>query len=131
MNPQNLFLSMSSISYIFFYSFQTPPLQTRKQSLKGASWEEQNASHCVWCWNVIECTDHSFCSASLLPSFGIFKWVSTNVMLSTNIISLVDYFSSSFWSKKHQKGLTLIWHTTGWKIWDAKNDIIFSYYKSY
>jgi len=35
------------------------------------------------------------------------------VILFGNVVTLLDYFSSSFWKKKiNRKGLMLIWRTT-------------------
>jgi len=46
------------------------------------------------------------------------------VILPGNVVSLLDYFSSLL--KKCRKGLTLICHATLWKIWEVRNDVIFS-----
>jgi hypothetical protein len=68
----------------------------------------------------------SVISRSGLISYHIFPWVGSGVILSGNIISLLDCFSSSSWIKKYRKGLMLIWHTTLWKICAARNGVTFS-----
>lgn len=48
------------------------------------------------------------------------------VYIPGNVVTFLNYFSTSSCNKKYQKGLTLIWHVIVWKIWEARNVVIFS-----
>lgn len=48
------------------------------------------------------------------------------MILPRSVRSLLDYFYSSYLNHNHHAAFTLIWHKMVWKIWVAKNGIIFS-----
>jgi len=58
--------------------------------------------------------------------YSFFEWIRTGMILPRNVVSLLDYFSSSSFVKKYQKVLMLIWHATIWKVWEARNAVTFS-----
>jgi len=49
----------------------------------------------------------------------------TGVIVPGSIVFIMDFSSSSSFNK-HQKRLILIKHTTIWKMWKVRNEIIFS-----
>lgn len=89
---------------------------TFKVLLDGAS------ADYIWFLMKQELEEHLLYRCSLVEKiwYSIFKWIRTKVMLLGNVVSLLNYFSSSSLEKKLRKILTLL---TIWKIWEAQNEL--------
>lgn len=83
--------------------------------------------HCLWCPEVRESEDHLLAKSKFASSlwYEIFKWLRVSTISTRDIFILQEscFFLSN---KKTVKGLLLIWHTTIWLIWKARNESIFS-----
>jgi hypothetical protein len=83
---------------------------------------------CVWCDYSPEAAKHLFlhCNVAHRVWIDIFKWLGMMIVMPSNIMSLFDIVSDSVKNKKFRRGVLLIWHTTIWSLWIARNNVIFN-----
>jgi hypothetical protein len=65
---------------------------------------------CVLSPRKLEVEGHLFCRCSFVGAiwYVIFKWIGMVAISLGNVVSLIDYFFTSYWVKKHRKYLMLI-----------------------
>ncbi|CAJ2639551.1 unnamed protein product [Trifolium pratense] len=56
----------------------------------------------------------------------MFRWLGVVIVMPPNLSILFEYLSGFARSKKARKGYRLVWHTTLWIIWRARNEVIFN-----
>jgi hypothetical protein len=56
----------------------------------------------------------------------IFKWLGVVIVMPPNMMVLFDILSNSVTTKNLRRGVRLVWHTTIWSLWIARNDVIFN-----
>jgi hypothetical protein len=83
---------------------------------------------CVWCNHDPEATNHLFlhCKVAHRVWIEIFKWLGVMIVMPPNMMILFDILSNSVNSKNLRRGVRLVWHTTVWALWLARNDVIFN-----
>ncbi|MCH79823.1 LINE-1 reverse transcriptase like [Trifolium medium] len=83
---------------------------------------------CIWCGIESEMSSHLFlhCKVALEVWYEIFKWLGVVIVVPPNIMCLFACLSEAEKSNKVKKGFRLVWHTSIWLIWKARNDFIFN-----
>ncbi|PNX60666.1 hypothetical protein L195_g052047 [Trifolium pratense] len=72
------------------------------------------------------CTFFLFCEFAAQIWNAIFRWLGLVIVIPTNFFLLFDCLTGAACNKKVRKGYVLIWHTTIWRLWKSRNEIIFS-----
>jgi hypothetical protein len=82
----------------------------------------------VLCSSTLESASHLFlhCDFAFSIWLDVFRWIGVSVIMPAALSTLFDYFIGLARSKKARKGFMLVWHTTLWQIWRARNDVIFN-----
>jgi len=86
-------------------------------------------SHCVFCNMVEESTNHLFlhCLETWKIWLQIQKWLEVCLITPSNLFSHWECWNGLVsYHKEHQRGMRLIWLSTVWAIWKARNNIIFN-----
>jgi hypothetical protein len=83
---------------------------------------------CVWCDHSPEASNHLFlhCNVAHRVWLEIFKWLGVVIVMPPNMMVLFDILSNSVTTKNLMRGVRLVWHTTIWSLWIARNDVIFN-----
>jgi hypothetical protein len=81
---------------------------------------------CVWCDHSLEAANHLFlhCNVAHRVWIEIFNWLGVLIVMPPNI--LFDILSESVNKKNLRRGVRLVWHTTVWSLWIARNNVIFN-----
>jgi hypothetical protein len=83
---------------------------------------------CVGCVGKVESSIHLFlhCPCAMMVWIEIFKWIGVEIVIPPSLIILFDVLKGSARNAKIRKGFVLIWHTTLWSLWKARNTSIFA-----
>jgi len=83
---------------------------------------------CVLCDTEVESINHLFlhCPIAMRVWLELLRWVGNMFTMPHNLFSHWACWNEGSPSKKIVKGLRLIWHSTIWCIWKARNDKIFN-----
>jgi hypothetical protein len=83
---------------------------------------------CVGCVGKVETSNHLFlhCPSVMMVWGEIFKWVGVEIIIPPSLPSLFEMIKGSGRNSKIRSGLVLIWHSSIWAIWKARNRAIFA-----
>jgi hypothetical protein len=82
----------------------------------------------VLCFGSLESLTHLFlhCDFAFSIWVKIFTWLGVIVVMPATLSSLFELLSGLATTKKARKVNLLVWHTTIWLIWRARNEVIFN-----
>jgi hypothetical protein len=83
---------------------------------------------CVGCVGKVETSSHLFlhCPCVMKIWCEVFKWLGVEIVIPPSLIILYEIVKESSRNTKIRRGMVLIWHTTLWCIWKARNSSIFA-----
>jgi hypothetical protein len=100
-----------------------------KQNLyiRGARNIQENQT-CGWCENNTESGLHLLLHCNFAQSVWrkFWNWLRVDIIVPPNLFILFIVFMGGAVNNKMRKGLLLIWHSTMWFIWKARNGLIFN-----
>jgi hypothetical protein len=84
--------------------------------------------NCTWCGVCPETGIHLLlhCNYAQEVWGRVCRWLGLDVVIPPNFFIFLLCFLDGAGSKKVRKGLLLIWHTTLWLLWKARNGLIFN-----
>jgi hypothetical protein len=90
--------------------------------------EAGGALDCAFCVGLAEDARHLFmlCNFASGVWSRIFRWLGVVFVMPQNLFTFFESFVAAAINKKAVKGFSLIWHTTIWVIWRARNEVLFS-----
>lgn len=88
----------------------------------------ETSTLCVLCTRQEESSRHLFlhCEVARLVWLGLMAWMGSAFLIPPNLFVHWYCWMGEVTNKKLVKGLGLIWHTTIWFLWKARNDKIFN-----
>jgi hypothetical protein len=95
--------------------------------LRGARNIQEN-QFCGWCENTMESGLHLLLHCNFAQSVWrkVWNWLRVDIIVPPNLFILFNVFMGGAVNNKMRKGLLLIWHSTMWFIWKARNGLIFN-----
>jgi hypothetical protein len=83
--------------------------------------------NCMWCTGSPETGGHLLlhCNFAQVVWREVSRWLELNFIIPPNLFILFRCFAETPASMKLRKGLLLIWHSTLWLLWKARNSLIF------
>jgi hypothetical protein len=97
-------------------------LESRGLMLVDTPWE------CLGCVGKVETSLHLFlhCPCAMRVWCEVFKWIGVQIVIPPSLHMLLELIRGAARNTKLRNGYMLIWHTTLWCIWKARNNSIFS-----
>ncbi|CAJ2633603.1 unnamed protein product [Trifolium pratense] len=82
---------------------------------------------CMWCAANLESGTHLLlhCDFAQTVWREVCKWLHLDIIIPPNLFVLFLWFYGASSNKKVRKGFLLIWHSTLWFLWKARNVRIF------
>ncbi|MCH79404.1 LINE-1 reverse transcriptase like [Trifolium medium] len=103
-------------------------IPTRDNLLRCGVLRAEDSRGCVFCTGTVESSTHLFlhCDFSYRIWVEIFRWLGVVFVMPSNLFTMFEYLSGIARNKKIRKGYRLVWHSSLWLIWKARNDAIFN-----
>jgi hypothetical protein len=103
-------------------------IPTRDNLVRCGVIRGDNSRECVLCFGSLESLTHLFlhCDFAFSIWVKIFTWLGVIVVMPATLSSLFELLSGLATTKKARKVNLLVWHTTIWLIWRARNEVIFN-----
>ncbi|MCI19506.1 hypothetical protein A2U01_0040662, partial [Trifolium medium] len=113
---------------VFSWQLLHNRLPTRDNLTRCGVLRADDSRGCVVCTGSMETSTHLFLHCDFAASIWaeMFRWLGVVVVMPPNLSILFEYLSGLARSKKARKGYRLVWHTTLWIIWRARNEVIFN-----
>ncbi|MCI16332.1 F-box family protein [Trifolium medium] len=112
---------------IFNWQLLRHRLPTRSNLMRRCILPSVPGVNCCWCSSFQETEKHLFatCRVAAAVWAEVYNWMGLTTVLLGNLFTSFDTFGFPFKCKKHLKGLNMIWQVVTWRLWMARNVLIF------
>lgn len=112
---------------VFSWKLLLDRLPSRDNLFKRKVVVDLNLTSFPLCDNSMKLTSHLFvtCKVAILVCYSIFSWFGWQTILPKDLNLLCKIFYSLGGMVKSREIFFMIWHVVVWKIWKARNEIMF------